>query len=630
MELDGNYRLTGDITLSGDWTPIGNGTYPFDYGDNDFPFTGMLDGGGYTISGLTVTSTDVECAGLFGYIGSGGTVKNLYVKIAPGGVNGAGDAGGVAGYNEGTIESCHVSGGPVRINSTDGVLCAGGVAGSNAKSGKISKSLNTSAVSATGGEDATAYVGGVAGINYGEISESANSGAVSSSAGDTIRVGGITGDNRSDGAVTKSANGGAVSATAVGEKTPEAGGVVGDNDGVISESYNTGTVSAGGTEPGHAGGIAGTNWESVTDSYNTGAVGTTGTDGYAGGVAGTNHSEITRAYSAGTVTGNIHGGIAGVNYSPYNPEDSDDYGTITASFFDSDVAGGLQVAGGGTNGHIDGISGGKTTAQMQTELTFTDAGWDFENVWDFDFPGYDYPLLRKAACAPPSGEEPAIDPAPDDDDDSRSSRHSGNAVPTTSANVGAGGVVSQGAITAEAAQALAGAGGTAILHTQNAQSIAPDTLRALAQAGAQAGKRVVLYADTMSGSGVQGRLYVQPALLTGLAADLQLGVYTDPAQTAATTSLFGQYFNNSIVTVSFGQQGGFGARLQVAVKADLSGLNVKTLYFYSYDRASNSYTRIQSPAYWVDLSGYLHFYTSLGGDVIITDKPLALKNAGAK
>ena len=44
--LSGDYVLENDITLSGDeWTPIGT---------SDHPFTGMLDGKGFTIKGLTV------------------------------------------------------------------------------------------------------------------------------------------------------------------------------------------------------------------------------------------------------------------------------------------------------------------------------------------------------------------------------------------------------------------------------------------------------------------------------------------------------------------------------------------------------------------------------------------------
>ena len=69
--------LTDDITLIGEWTPIGNGarnskTY------TGKAFKGTFDGGDHTISGLKITSTsgDNDAVGLFGIV-DGGTVKNL-------------------------------------------------------------------------------------------------------------------------------------------------------------------------------------------------------------------------------------------------------------------------------------------------------------------------------------------------------------------------------------------------------------------------------------------------------------------------------------------------------------------------------------------------------------------------
>lgn len=72
---DGNtgidITLTGNITLTGDWTPIGTSI--------SNAYKGTFDGGGHTITGLTVTTSD-QYAGLFGYIGSGGTVKDVTLE----------------------------------------------------------------------------------------------------------------------------------------------------------------------------------------------------------------------------------------------------------------------------------------------------------------------------------------------------------------------------------------------------------------------------------------------------------------------------------------------------------------------------------------------------------------------
>ena len=57
------FKQTADITLSGDWTPIGK--------DADHKFSGHYDGDGHTISGLSVTVTNGQYAGLFGYIQGG-------------------------------------------------------------------------------------------------------------------------------------------------------------------------------------------------------------------------------------------------------------------------------------------------------------------------------------------------------------------------------------------------------------------------------------------------------------------------------------------------------------------------------------------------------------------------------
>ena len=162
--------------------------------------------------------------------------------------------------------------------------------------------------------------------------------------------------------------------------------------------------------------------------------------------------------------------------------------------------------------------------------------------------------------------------------------------PPTSPNVGADGAVSQSTITGEAATALGAATGTtATVRTQGASQINPTTLDALAGAGAQAGRQVVLHADTMTGSAVQGRLYVEPAKLTGRTEPLKLGVYTEPARTATTTGLFERFFDNNIATISLEQQGSFGASLQIAARVDLSTLDITALVFYSYAQTPPSF-----------------------------------------
>ena len=95
-ETTANAILTADIDLSsvcseekGTWTPIGN--------IESTAYTGTFDGNGKTISGLYISS-NADYRGLFGYVGTGGTVQNLSVS---GSVSGGRHVGGVVGYNDG-------------------------------------------------------------------------------------------------------------------------------------------------------------------------------------------------------------------------------------------------------------------------------------------------------------------------------------------------------------------------------------------------------------------------------------------------------------------------------------------------------------------------------------------------
>ena len=72
IDLNGDYVLTQDITLSdNEWTPIGT---------SDRPFTGTLDGKGFTIKGLTVgngANNDANKNKAFFGFTNGATVKNI-------------------------------------------------------------------------------------------------------------------------------------------------------------------------------------------------------------------------------------------------------------------------------------------------------------------------------------------------------------------------------------------------------------------------------------------------------------------------------------------------------------------------------------------------------------------------
>ena len=225
---DGNtdidITLTSDIDLSGiDWTPIGI--------DDNHQYTGTFNGGGHTITGLTVTTND-KYAGLFGYLGNfnngAATVKNVVMDGIQITCNHRlGYAGGVAGYSWGTIENCSVSG------SVSATVSVGGVVGVQ-RDGSITGCSSSATVKGT------LYVGGVAGwTNFGA----------------TLTACYATGNVIIEIAPTQNISG---------------GGLVGFNDGIsLLSCYATGNVTSTGSSTGyvHIGGFLGDNYTTVTACY---------------------------------------------------------------------------------------------------------------------------------------------------------------------------------------------------------------------------------------------------------------------------------------------------------------------------------------------------------------------------
>lgn len=124
------YKLINDIDLSAYGTSnagfnYGKGWVPI--GSYDRNFRGHFDGGGHTITGLTINNSNMEYAGLFGYIlpisSGSGSVRNLGLKDVN--IRAKGYVGGVVGFPKDIIvENCFVTG---SISGTGNYV--GGVAG---------------------------------------------------------------------------------------------------------------------------------------------------------------------------------------------------------------------------------------------------------------------------------------------------------------------------------------------------------------------------------------------------------------------------------------------------------------------------------------------------------------------
>ena len=248
-----NCTLTENITLPevtganpSNWTPIGTSI--------SNAYKGTFDGGGHTITGLTVTGSD-QYAGLFGRIDSGGKVKNVVLEgVQIESDNSLGYAGGVAGYSYGNIENCSVSGSVSGSGSSSDV---GGVVGS-----QIGGSITGCSSSAT--VKGTQRAGGVAGAtNSGAILTACYAtGSVTlvSNGLDTYFAGGVVGNN--NGTSTLQACYAWGSVTGSGSGTIYVGGVTGANDiGTLQACYHAkGAVSG---PAGATGGVAGRNFKGL-------------------------------------------------------------------------------------------------------------------------------------------------------------------------------------------------------------------------------------------------------------------------------------------------------------------------------------------------------------------------------
>ncbi|UCC22567.1 MAG: SMP-30/gluconolactonase/LRE family protein, partial [Planctomycetota bacterium] len=309
-------------------------------------FRGVFDGNGHTISNFQYSSTGKGEIGLFSFVvGETAEIRDL-----------------------GLIEANVQSTSGKRVGSLVGNLFDGTVRNCWAKRGSVS-----------GGDW---WTGGLVGLNiYGIIIDCHTNIMVSATG---VHVGGLTGDN----------SGTIKNCYALGDVSGNGyvGGLSGYNyKGRISQSFAVGDVS--GTSW-CLGGLLGLNQEGeISNCYAMGNI--SGTGSYNGGLVGFNgdyaSSLITRCYSKGTVTGGSYtGGLVG---------DTRSGARVTASFWDTESSG-LTISDGGT---------GLPTALMQTESTFTDAGWDFvgevingaNDVWQM-CASPDYPKLWWEECLEPA------------------------------------------------------------------------------------------------------------------------------------------------------------------------------------------------------------------------------------
>ena len=449
------FAQTADIDASAtaSWThgffPIGNIVLVAENTYDLIPFTGTYNGRGHNItgfySGFYSSEFSNDYVGFFGAL-SGATVDSLNLLnihiigssymgglagealngnmvrncVVTGTIENNGNKiGGLIGYNwnNSIIQDCHTN---VTIsNFYDYGAQMGLLVGQNDYLSSINNCYAEGSVRGDG------VIGGLVGEN--SNSNINNCYAVANVTGYRFGVGGLVG--RNSGSIINSYCSGTVSKKT---KTPSSnydlsswtnytGGFVGENNsGAVSRCHASSTVNSIDTL-GYVGGFAGLNFSATIDTcYTNSNLTLSGMISYVGGFIGYNNNsaEIGNCYATGTVSveakDSYAGSFAGVIDSTLSVI-SNCYAVGQINSTDAYAGGFVGLNGdsvkncfwdtqttGLTNGYASNIkffdATGKTTLEMKTQSTFTNAGWDFSNVWAIsstENDGYPYLAVSK-------------------------------------------------------------------------------------------------------------------------------------------------------------------------------------------------------------------------------------------
>jgi filamentous hemagglutinin family protein len=293
--LGGAYALVSNLTASASYTSALIGLGP------STPFSGVLEGLGNTITGLTINAPATTYVGLIGM--STGTARDI--GLVGGSIAGGDYVGALVGWNHGgMVMQAYAT---ATVTAPNGNSGEGGLVGVNDMNGAIVESYATGAVTGQ------TTVGGLVGYNSGTITQAYATGAVTGQ----DYVGGLVGANQVD----VDNNGNPISS------------------GDISQAYATGPVRASLGQSGGAGGLVGVNAGTINQTYATGAVSGDGAENL-GGLVGANYGAVTNSYYDVLTTGltSDGGGATGLTTAQLQN------GGLASLGFDS------TVWGGGTSG----------------------------------------------------------------------------------------------------------------------------------------------------------------------------------------------------------------------------------------------------------------------------------------
>jgi hypothetical protein len=352
-----HFKLSADIDLSGDII--------FKIGNSLFPFSGIFDGNGYSITNFSYTMRQFEeNVGLFGIVdGIDAYIKNLTLTnpyIYGADTTTRNIAACVGNLKNGTINNCKITNGYVNTNSFGSI---GGLVGQSGTKSIIKNCFIDCDVKGYWG------VGGLIGTNSGSVYDSHWTGIASSSSS-YDEVGGFVNSNY--GIITR--------CSAIGQLSRGSGGFVCTNNGIIKSSYADVTIFNGNNG---VGGFVGSNYNSNGKIYNCYAKGSIQGKEYVGGLGGyITQGNIENCYCLVNVTGTGSVGSV-IGYKSTGA-------IVTSCYWDNTI-----------DNHNNGIGTGLPTSQLKIKSTFTNDGWEFVeqtkdsvmNPWRMCTDNIDYPRL---------------------------------------------------------------------------------------------------------------------------------------------------------------------------------------------------------------------------------------------
>ena len=386
--LDAHYKIVEDIVFSdadfaegGIFYNDGSGWQPI--GTSATPFSGTFDGGGHSISGMTIT-TGIEqsiSVGLFGY--SDGEIKNINMTQSD-----------ISIVGDSTVQSTS------RDYAYIGSVIGHGSATNCNSSGSISISCNSAARSCY------VYAGGVTG--YGSATNCNNSCtlAASISSGSSryayVALGGICGLGHT---IKKCNNTGKiVASTSRNDSTISVGGVAGIVITAISCTNNAKITTRGGfITTVNVGGICGTGGDglSLSQSYNSGVIDGT-SEARAGGIVGYlgGQGRINDSYNTGMIAGGSCGGILGESFNAVTINNCYNVGLIEDGYYKFTIYGSVTNSYQINNCYcLEGMAQINSSAisctldEMMLQATYS--GFDFDTVWQMDIhKEYPWPMLQ--------------------------------------------------------------------------------------------------------------------------------------------------------------------------------------------------------------------------------------------